>query len=91
MHYEVERLFLTDRDGRPQQVREPSVLVQAESALKAADSFVRKEGARLLGRICDAPGDQCTATAWIDGRLYVITVWPLGHRPLRDAKPHATS
>lgn len=89
MHYEVERLFLTDPDGRPQQVREESVLVEAESACKAAESFVRNDGARLLGPISDVPGDQCTATAWAGGRLYVITVWRLGHRPSRDARPFA--
>lgn len=81
MRYEIERLYLTDPDGRPHQVTEPLVTVEAVSARDAAHSFVTNEGARLLGEVCDAPGNQCTATAWRDGRLYVLTVWPSGARP----------
>lgn len=81
MRYEVERVYLTDDEGHPQQNREPSVMLEAGSAKEAALAFVRHEGARLLGSICEARGDQCTATAWNGGRLYVLTVWRLGHRP----------
>ena len=84
-HYEVERLYLTDDEGRPEQTLEPSVLVTAVSAKEAALAFMRNEGARLLGVPCEAPGDLCTAAGWLAGRLYVITVWQLGHTPSRDA------
>jgi len=80
MRYEIKRLYLTDTEGHPRQSVESAGLVDAESAKEAAVAFVRQEGARLLGPVCDAPGDQCTATAWNGGRLYVITVWRLGHR-----------
>ena len=80
--YEVERVYLTDETGQPSQFTDALSIVTAPSANDAARIFVEREGARLLGTICDAPGDQCTATAWREGRLYVITVWPVGHRPV---------
>lgn len=85
MRYEVERLYLTDPAGRPQQTLETPVVIDAASSRRAAEAFLRREGARLLGPISDAPGDLCMATAWNAGRLYVITVWRVGHRP-----PHET-
>jgi hypothetical protein len=87
LHYEVERVYLTEENGRPAQTVEPPVLVNASSAKEAALAFVNKEGARLLGPLSEVPGDLCTATAWKGGRLYVITVWQLGHTPLRQAAP----
>lgn len=79
--YEVERVYLTDEHAQPAQVTEPIAFIESDSAMNAAVAFVERDGARLLGSICDAPGDQCTATAWREGRLYVITVWREGLRP----------
>ena len=87
--YEVERLYLTDEHGRPAQTLEPSVLVTAATAKEAAVAFMRDEGARLLGVPCEAAGDLCTAAGWHDGRLYVITVWRLGHTPSKPPIPSA--
>ena len=57
------------------------------SAMNAILAFVEREGARLLGSVCDSPGDQCTATAWRGGRLYVMTAWREGHRPIDPLAP----
>ncbi len=84
MPYEVERLYLTNDEGHPEQTRETTVVIEAGSSKEAALAFVRAENARLLGSVCEVRGDQCTATAWNGGRLYVVTVWRLGHRPARD-------
>jgi hypothetical protein len=80
--YEVERIYLTDETGQPANFVDAIATIDAPSARDAARLFVEREGARLLGTICDAPGDQCTATAWREGRLYVITIWPAGQRPV---------
>jgi hypothetical protein len=88
-HYEVERLYLTDDQGRPAQTLEPSVLVTAASAKEAVLAFMRDEGARLLGAPCEASGDLCTAAGWRAGRLYTITVWRLGHTPSPQDLPPA--
>jgi hypothetical protein len=89
-HYEVERLYLTDDQGRPEQTLEPSVMVTAACAKEAVLAFMRNEGARLLGAPCEASGgDLCTAAGWQAGRLYVLTVWPLGHAPSALPVPSA--
>jgi hypothetical protein len=90
-HYEVERVYLTEADGRPAQTIEAPVLTNGASAKEAALAFVANEGARLLGPPSEVPGDLCTATAWKGGRLYVITVWRLGHTPLRTASAPSAS
>ena len=83
MTYEVERLFLTDVAGNPMEPHDPEMhAIEASSSKAAAMRFLEAEGARLLGSICDAPGDQCTAIGWRDGRAYAITVWLMGHRPV---------
>jgi hypothetical protein len=88
--YEVERVYLTDATGQPEQTTEPLVTVKAASAKDAAILFVEKEGARLLGTVCDSPADLCTATAWREGRLYALTVWKAGHRPVAGHRSNET-
>ena len=85
--YEIERIFLTDENAQPAQTPDALAYVQAESAMNAILAFVEREGARLLGSVCDSPGDQCTATAWRGGRLYVMTAWREGHRPIDPLAP----
>ena len=80
--YEIERIFLTDENAQPAQMPDAMAYIQADSAMNAVLAFVEREGARLLGSVCDSPGDQCTATAWRGGRLYVMTAWREGHRPI---------
>lgn len=78
--YEVERVYLTNERAQPEQTTDAIAHIESDTAMNAALAFVERDGARLLGSICDAPGDQGTATAWRGGRLYVITVWREGHR-----------
>ena len=87
MVYEVERIFLTDEEGNPVDLIAELHTIEAASANQAAVLFVERDGARLLGTVCDAPGDTCTATAWLSGRAYVITVWPLHLRPHPSLHP----
>lgn len=79
--YEVERLYFINAQGEPAQEMDTLATVAAESSRSAAMTFMEREGARLLGTIREAPGDQCAASAWRNGRFYVITIWPAG-------KPH---
>ena len=82
MTYEIERVYLTDDDGNPIQVRDEAYhAVEAFSAKGAALLFIEQDGARLLGSICEAPGDQCTAIGWEKSRAFAITVWRDGERP----------
>ena len=81
--FEVERIYLTNEHAQPEQATDAIAHTEADTATDAALAFVERDGARLLGSICDAPGDQCTATAWRGGRLYIVTVWREGHRPER--------
>lgn len=85
--YEIERIYLTDENAQPAQMPDAMAYVQADSAMNAVLAFVEREGARLLGSVCDSPGDQCTATAWRGGRLYVMTAWREGHRPIDPLAP----
>ena len=48
--------------------------VSADSAQRAASLFVQQESGRLLGGISELPGDKATATAWRDGRVFVVFV-----------------
>jgi hypothetical protein len=82
MLYEVEKLFLTDPAGNPAEPVDHEIhSIEASTAKTAALLYIEQDGARLLGSVCDAPGDQCTAVGWADGRAYAITVWLMGHRP----------
>ena len=80
--YEIERVYLTDENAQPAQMPEAIAQIEADSAMNAVLAFVERDGARLLGSVCDTPLDQCTATAWRGGRMYVMTAWREGHRPI---------
>jgi hypothetical protein len=82
MLYEIERIYLTDDTGQPEQFVEDLITIDAESAAAAAVAFVERDRGRLLGTVCTAAGDQCTAAGWREGRLYAITVWRAGHAPI---------
>ena len=75
MYYKVERTYLTSVDGESEQQHDKTpYFVAAADAAAAAAAFVANESARLLGAVSSFAGDKATATAWIDGRLYIIFV-----------------
>ena len=75
MYYKVDRTYLTTAEGESEQQHDKTpYFVAAGSASAAASAFVTNESGRLLGSVSSFAGDKATATAWIDGRLYIIFV-----------------
>ena len=75
MYYKVDRTYLTTAEGESEQQHDKTpYFVAAANASAAAAAFVTNESARLLGAVSSFTGDKATATAWIDGRLYIIFV-----------------
>jgi hypothetical protein len=75
VYYKVDRTYLTNAEGESEQQHDKApYFVAAGSASAAATAFVTNESGRLLGGVSAFTGDKATATAWIDGRLYIIFV-----------------
>ena len=75
MYYKVDRTYLTNTEGdSEQQADKTPYFVAASDAPSAAAAFVTNEAARLLGGVSAFTGDKATATAWREGRLYIIFV-----------------
>lgn len=75
MYYKVDRTFLTNAEGESEQQHDKTpYFVAASDSAAAAAAFVTNESARLLGTVSAFTGDKSTATAWVDGRLYIIFV-----------------
>jgi hypothetical protein len=75
MYYKVDRTYLTNAEGdSEQQADSIPYFVAASNAASAAATFVNNESGRLLGCVSAFAGDKATATAWNDGRLYIIFV-----------------
>ncbi len=75
MYYKVERTYLTNMQGDSEQQADAiPYFVSAADAPSAAAKFVTNESGRLLGCVSAFTGDKATATAWNDGRLYIIFV-----------------
>lgn len=75
MYYKVDRTYLTTVEGQSEQQPDKTpYFVAASDASAAAAAFVTNEAGRLLGNVSSFAGDKATATAWIDGRLYIIFV-----------------
>jgi hypothetical protein len=74
MFYKVDRTYLTDGTGHSNLQLSPPYIVTADSAHAAAIAFVTHERAKLLGSVSELQGDKATATASIDGRVYVVFV-----------------
>lgn len=75
MYYKIDRTYLTSAAGDSEQQHDKTpYFVAASNASAAASAFVSGESARLLGGVSAFAGDKATATAWRDGRLYIIFV-----------------
>ena len=75
VYYKIDRTFLTNAEGESEQQHDKTpYFVAASDAAAAAAAFVTRESARLLGGVSSFPGDKATATAWVDGRLYIVFV-----------------
>ncbi|MEK6375411.1 MAG: hypothetical protein AABO58_22265 [Acidobacteriota bacterium] len=75
MYYKVDRTYLTSVEGESEQQHDKTpYFVAARDAPAAAAAFVTNEAGRLLGTVSSFAGDKATATAWIDGRLYIVFV-----------------
>ena len=75
VYYKVDRTYLTNAQGENEQQHDKTpYFVAASEASAAALSFVRNENGRLLGDVSAFAGDKATATAWVDGRLYIVFV-----------------
>jgi hypothetical protein len=75
VYYKVDRTYLTNTEGdSEQQADKTPYFVAASDAPSAAAAFITNESARLLGGVSAFTGDKATATAWRDGRLYIIFV-----------------
>ena len=75
MYYKIERTYLTNAEGDSEQLSDKTpYFVAASDASSAAAAFVTNENARLLGGVSSFAGDKATATAWRDGRLYIVFV-----------------
>jgi hypothetical protein len=75
VYYKIDRTYLTSADGESEQHHDKTpYFVAAPDAPAAAAAFVTNEAGRLLGNVSSFAGDKATATAWMDGRLYIIFV-----------------
>jgi len=75
VYYKIDRTYLTNAAGESEQQHDKTpYFVAASNAPAAAAAFVNNESGRLLGGVSAFTGDKATATAWIDGRLYIIFV-----------------
>ena len=75
MYYKIDRTYLTNVEGESEQQHDQTpYFVAAADSSSAAAAFVTNESARLLGGVSAFAGDKATATAWVDGRLYIIFV-----------------
>jgi hypothetical protein len=75
VYYKIDRTYLTSAEGESEQQHDKTpYFVAASDAPAAAAAFVTNEAGRLLGGVSAFSGDKATATAWIDGRLYIIFV-----------------
>ena len=75
MYYKVDRTYLTNAEGDSEQQHDKTpYFIAASDAPSAAAAFVTNENARLLGGVSAFAGDKATATAWVDGRLYIVFV-----------------
>ena len=75
MYYRIERTYLTNAAGDSEQEHDKvPYFVAAGSASAAASAFVSDDRGRLLGGVSTFPGDKATATAWSNGRLYILFV-----------------
>lgn len=75
VYYKIDRTYLTNTAGESEQQHDKApYFVPAADAPTAARAFVVNENARLLGDVSAFSGDKATATAWVDGRLYIIFV-----------------
>ena len=75
MYYKIDRTYLTNAEGESEQQHDKTpYFVAASDSPAAAAAFVANESARLLGTVSAFTGDKATATAWVDGRLYIIFV-----------------
>jgi hypothetical protein len=75
VYYKIDRTYLTNAEGESEQEHDKTpYFVAASSSSSAAAAFVTNENGRLLGGVSAFTGDKATATAWIDGRLYIIFV-----------------
>lgn len=73
MFYRIERTFVPRPDEKSVRDTKP-YLVPAANARAAAIAFITHERACILGVPSDLPGDKASATASLDGRLFVIFV-----------------
>jgi hypothetical protein len=75
VYYKIDRTYLTSADGESEQEHDKTpYFVAASDAPAAATLFVTNESGRLLGKVSSFAGDKATATAWTDGRLYIVFV-----------------
>ena len=75
VYYKIDRTYLTNVEGESEQQHDKTpYFVAAADSSSAAAAFVTNESARLLGGVSAFTGDKATATAWVDGRLYIIFV-----------------
>lgn len=75
VYYRVERVYVTDVEGRTVSRRDlRPYLVAGGSARDAALAFIKREQHELVGSISDFPGDKALATAAAGPLLYVIFV-----------------
>ena len=77
MRVRVERSFITTPAGtRVLNPRPESRVLEANSLRGALVSFIEGERGRLLGTVSELTDVRAVATAWVDGRLYVLAAEP---------------
>lgn len=78
MLFALERVYLTDEQGKSAVIRDlMPYRREATSPRAVIVEFVAADGARILGTITEHAGG-AAAIAWKDGRLYSIMVEPAG-------------
>jgi len=78
MRFRLEQIFLTDGDGQviPAGTSVDFHVVEAVSVEQALQSFVKSDGAAVMGDILKLPGLQAVATARRENSVYTLQVVP---------------
>ena len=77
IQFTIEQRHLTDPDGKPAPANDASFHVcDADTADEAVRSFVKADGAEVLGTIMKFPGFQAVATVRTTNGVYTLQVSP---------------
>ena len=76
MQFTVEKIFLTDDEGRPAPHRVEFFLIEADTVDAALQDFLRTSEATLVGKIEKFPGFHAFAKARAGTTMFTVQLLP---------------